>query len=76
MENMMLELQAKDSIRMFNSLVERCFHSCVNDFSSVSLSNKEKKCMYSCVDKFIQYSTKAGKIFAGFFNIIFFMFFF
>jgi hypothetical protein len=31
----------KDSLRMYNSLVERCFLDCVNDFTTRSLSSKE-----------------------------------
>ena len=34
-------LQMKDSLRMYNSLVERCFMDCINDFTTRSLSSKE-----------------------------------
>jgi len=62
-DSMMAEMQMKDTVRMYNSLVERCFHNCVNDFSSTSLSSKETQCMYRCADKFIKFTSKSSRIF-------------
>ncbi|KAJ8501930.1 hypothetical protein ONZ51_g297 [Trametes cubensis] len=33
--------QMQDFMRMYSSLVERCFNSCCNDFTSKALSSKE-----------------------------------
>ena len=33
--------QMQDFVRMYSSVVERCFTSCCNDFTSKALSSKE-----------------------------------
>ena len=33
--------QMQDFMRMYSSLVERCFNACCNDFTSKALSSKE-----------------------------------
>lgn len=33
--------QMKDSLRMYNNLVQRCFMDCISDFTSKSLGSKE-----------------------------------
>ncbi len=33
--------QMQDFMRMYSSLVERCFTTCCNDFTSKALSSKE-----------------------------------
>ena len=58
LENALMEMQAKDSMKMYNGLVERCFHSCVNDFTSRGLKDKERKCVLNCTDKYIKYTNK------------------
>lgn len=64
LDDAMNQLQMKDMVRMYNSLVERCFHGCVRDFSSRSLSDKEELCMYRCTDKFLRHSAKVARVFA------------
>jgi hypothetical protein len=33
--------QMQDFMRMYSSLVDRCFNSCVNDFTSKAIGSKE-----------------------------------
>lgn len=63
MDQIMMELQMKDYMNMFNGLTERCFHSCVSDFSTRNLTSKEETCMYRCVDKFIRHTQRVGLVF-------------
>jgi len=46
--------QMQDFMRMYSNLVERCFTSCCNDFTSKALSSKEEQCMMNCADKFFK----------------------
>ena len=43
------EMQLKDTLRMFNGLVERCFNECVVSFRSKVLTAPEEKCVCTCV---------------------------
>lgn len=56
--------QMQDFMRMYSSLVERCFVSCCNDFTSKALSSKEEQCMMNCADKFLKHSERVGARFA------------
>ena len=40
-------MQTKDSLRMYNDLVERCYLQCVTSFRSQSLNETEKTCVAS-----------------------------
>ncbi|KZV67088.1 hypothetical protein PENSPDRAFT_584459 [Peniophora sp. CONT] len=51
-------------MKTYSGLVERCFSSCCNDFTSKALSSKEESCMQSCAAKFMKYSERAGARFA------------
>ncbi|KAL1515542.1 hypothetical protein AB1Y20_002163 [Prymnesium parvum] len=57
------EMQMKDTLRMFNGLVERCFGECVNGFRSKALSAPEEKCISTCAEKFIKHSGRVGQRF-------------
>jgi len=46
--------QMQDFMRMYSNLVERCFMSCCNDFTSKALSSKEEQCMMNCADKIFE----------------------
>jgi len=61
-EDLLNDLQMKETMKFTNALVERCFHGCANDFSSRSLTSKESKCMYSCVDKFMRLQMRLGRL--------------
>ena len=52
------EMQLKDTLRMFNGLVERCFSECVNGFRSKALSTSEDKCITTCANKFLKHSVR------------------
>jgi hypothetical protein len=41
MQGIIEQKQMKDFMRLYTGLVERCFDSCVNDFTSKTLSSKE-----------------------------------
>jgi|TARA_B100000524_G_scaffold26068_1_gene13072 import inner membrane translocase subunit TIM9 len=57
------ELQLKDTLRMFNGLVERCFSECINSFRSKALSEPEDKCINMCAGKFLKHSGRVGQRF-------------
>ncbi|KAI0076766.1 chaperone [Panus rudis PR-1116 ss-1] len=56
--------QMQDFMRMYSNLVERCFNSCCNDFTSKALSSKEEQCVLNCTDKFLKHSERVGARFA------------
>mmetsp|Transcript_4846 Transcript_4846/g.6018 ORF Transcript_4846/g.6018 Transcript_4846/m.6018 type:complete len:86 (-) Transcript_4846:241-498(-) len=47
-------MQMRDSLRMYNTLVEVCFADCVRGFRSKSLDNKEENCIANCAQKYIK----------------------
>ena len=53
-------MQTKDSLRMYNDLVERCYLQCVTSFRSQSLKEEEKTCVASCAEKYIQLTKRVG----------------
>ncbi len=50
----------KDFLRLYTGLVDRCFHDCIDDFTSKALSSKEEKCLNLCSDKFLKHSERVG----------------
>ncbi|PVG00282.1 chaperone [Serendipita vermifera] len=56
--------QMQDFLRMYSTLVERCYNSCVNDFTSKAINSKENTCLLNCADKFIKHSERVGARFA------------
>jgi len=63
-DSLMGEVQMKDMVRMYNSLVERCFHGCVKDFTTRTLTDMEELCMIRCTDKFLRHSARVARVFA------------
>ena len=57
------EMQMRDTLRMYNSLVERCFSECVNAFRSKTLSGPEEKCVTTCASKYLKHSGRVGQRF-------------
>ncbi|VVT56081.1 uncharacterized protein SAPINGB_P004792 [Magnusiomyces paraingens] len=55
--------QMKDFMRLYSSLVQRCFSDCVNDFTSNTLSFKEETCINRCSEKFLKHSERVGQRF-------------
>ena len=47
-------MQMKDSLRMYNNLVESCFMHCVSSFRSQSLAGDEDECVKKCAEKYIK----------------------
>ncbi|GAA5912457.1 hypothetical protein JCM5296_004401 [Sporobolomyces johnsonii] len=60
-EGMMQQKQMKDFMQLYQNLVERCFTSCCNDFTSKALSSKEEYCVNTCADKFLKHSERFGE---------------
>ncbi|CAN6723896.1 unnamed protein product [Malus baccata var. baccata] len=58
------QLQIRDSLRMYNSLVERCFTDCVDTFQRKSLTKQEDTCVRRCAEKFLKHSMRVGMRFA------------
>ncbi|KAA1070439.1 protein transporter tim9 [Puccinia graminis f. sp. tritici] len=56
--------QMKDFLKLYSSLVERCFSSCCQDFTSRALSSKEESCVNNCADKFLKHSERVGARFS------------
>ncbi|POY69967.1 hypothetical protein BMF94_7011 [Rhodotorula taiwanensis] len=59
-EGMMQQKQMKDFMSLYSNLVERCFLSCCQDFTSKALSSKEESCVMNCADKFLKHSERVG----------------
>ncbi|EOD06038.1 mitochondrial import inner membrane translocase Tim10 [Emiliania huxleyi CCMP1516] len=57
------EMQLKDTLRMFNGLVERCFSECVTGFRSKALTAPEEKCVTTCANKYLKHSGRVGQRF-------------
>ncbi|KAH7844584.1 hypothetical protein Vadar_029669 [Vaccinium darrowii] len=64
MATMIEQLQIRDSLRMYNSLVERCFTDCVDTFRRKSLDKQEETCVQRCAEKFLKHSMRVGMRFA------------
>ncbi|KAI4340078.1 hypothetical protein MLD38_024950 [Melastoma candidum] len=60
MSSFVHHLQARDSLRMYNALVERCFDDCVQSFWRKSLGKKEERCVLHCAHKFLKVSMQVG----------------
>lgn len=64
MSSMIDQLQIRDSLRMYNSLVERCFNDCVDSFKHKNLQKQEETCVNRCAEKFLKHSMRVGMRFA------------
>lgn len=60
MENM----QMKDSLQMYNTLVSRCFDHCVFSFRSKTLAKQEITCVDQCASRYIKLTQRVGLRFA------------
>jgi len=54
----------QDFMKLYSGLVERCFNTCITDFTSKALTGKEGICTTNCVDKFMKHSERVGARFA------------
>ncbi|KAK9069141.1 hypothetical protein SSX86_013257 [Deinandra increscens subsp. villosa] len=64
MSTMIEQLQVRDSLRMYNTLVERCFTDCVDTFRRKTLDKQEETCVKRCAEKFLKHSMRVGMRFA------------
>lgn len=64
MMKMIEGLQMRDSLRMYNSLVERCFSSCVESFRRKALDKGEEACVRRCAEKFLKSTARVSMRFA------------
>ncbi|MED6181580.1 protein transporter tim9 [Stylosanthes scabra] len=64
MAAMMEQVQIRDSLRMYNSLVEKCFTDCVDTFKHKSLQKQEESCVKRCAEKFLKHSMRVGMRYA------------
>ncbi|KAB2089279.1 Mitochondrial import inner membrane translocase subunit Tim9 -like protein [Gossypium arboreum] len=64
MSAMIDHLQLRDSLRMYNSLVDRCFNDCVDNFTRKTLQKQEETCVMRCAEKFLKHSMRVGLRFA------------
>ncbi|KAJ3356937.1 protein transporter tim9 [Allomyces javanicus] len=60
------EGQARSSIRMYNTVVERCFTDCITTFHSSALSPTETACVKQCVNAFLKHSDRVSQKFMEF----------
>ncbi|KAI8100904.1 hypothetical protein M9434_005288 [Picochlorum sp. BPE23] len=56
-------MQVRDSLRMYNSLVEKCFKECVESFRRKDLDGGEERCVQNCCSKFMRGSARVGQRF-------------
>mmetsp|Transcript_25929 Transcript_25929/g.55502 ORF Transcript_25929/g.55502 Transcript_25929/m.55502 type:complete len:97 (-) Transcript_25929:90-380(-) len=64
MLSMIENMQTKDSLRMYNSLVEKCFKDCVDSFRRKNLDSNEERCVTKCCEKFLKHSARVSVRFA------------
>eukprot|EP00216_Chloropicon_sp_CCMP2111_P003322 CAMPEP_0198234770 /NCGR_PEP_ID=MMETSP1446-20131203/687_1 /TAXON_ID=1461542 ORGANISM="Unidentified sp, Strain CCMP2111" /NCGR_SAMPLE_ID=MMETSP1446 /ASSEMBLY_ACC=CAM_ASM_001112 /LENGTH=103 /DNA_ID=CAMNT_0043915591 /DNA_START=128 /DNA_END=439 /DNA_ORIENTATION=+ len=64
MLGMIETMQTRDSLRMYNSLVERCFKDCVDSFRRKNLDGNEERCVSKCCEKFLKHSARVSVRFA------------
>ncbi|KAD3336428.1 hypothetical protein E3N88_31947 [Mikania micrantha] len=55
---------AGSGLRMYNTLVERCFTDCVDTFRRKTLDKQEETCVRRCAEKFLKHSMRVGLRFA------------
>eukprot|EP01104_Vermistella_antarctica_P010958 TRINITY_DN2989_c0_g1_i1.p7 TRINITY_DN2989_c0_g1~~TRINITY_DN2989_c0_g1_i1.p7 ORF type:complete len:109 (+),score=38.46 TRINITY_DN2989_c0_g1_i1:34-327(+) len=60
---MLEESQIKDTLRMYNNLVQKCFGDCVNNFRFKKLDEKEELCVYRCTEKYLKYQGRVARAF-------------
>ncbi|KAL1894937.1 protein transporter tim9 [Sporothrix stenoceras] len=53
LEQRMQKRQVKEFIGVFSNLVDHCFASCIDDFTSKSVSTRESGCVTRCVQKYL-----------------------
>lgn len=52
------------SLKMYNSLVERCFSHCIENFRRKTLDKQEETCVKRCAEKYLKHSMRVSMRFA------------
>ncbi|GBG88268.1 hypothetical protein CBR_g46834 [Chara braunii] len=60
MDKMLETVQMRDSLRLYNTLVERCFNNCVDSFRRKTLDKTEETCVKRCVEKFLKHTGRVS----------------
>ena len=60
----MEQMQLKDSLSMYNRLVEKCSHGCLTTFRSKTLDKYETTCLENCASRYIKMTQRVGLRFA------------
>ncbi|RYO78089.1 hypothetical protein DL762_008880 [Monosporascus cannonballus] len=63
LEQRMQKRQIKEFLGLFSNLVDHCFVSCIDDFTSKSLSGRETGCVTRCVQKHMAMSQRLSERF-------------
>ncbi|CAD6503293.1 BgTH12-02960 [Blumeria graminis f. sp. triticale] len=63
LQSRMERKQMKEFMGMFSNLVSHCFDSCIDDFTTKSLIQRESSCVKRCVQKFMAGSERIGQRF-------------
>uniref|UniRef100_A0A7E4VCZ5 Mitochondrial import inner membrane translocase subunit n=1 Tax=Panagrellus redivivus TaxID=6233 RepID=A0A7E4VCZ5_PANRE len=50
----------REFLKQYNSVTEKCFGACINDFGSRTVSDKEEKCSKSCLEKFLKMNQRVS----------------
>ncbi|KAI0023153.1 mitochondrial intermembrane space translocase subunit [Xylariomycetidae sp. FL0641] len=63
LEQRMQKRQIKEFLGLFSNLVDHCFMSCIDDFTSKSLNGRESGCVARCVQKNMALSQRLSERF-------------
>jgi len=63
LETRLQKRQVKEFLGLFGNLVDHCFTSCIDDFTSKSLSGRESGCVTRCVQKSMAMSNRLSERF-------------
>jgi import inner membrane translocase subunit TIM9 len=58
------QMQMKDSLTMYTTLVHRCFDECVFSFRSKTMDKKEGSCVENCASRYVKATQRVGLRFA------------
>mmetsp|Transcript_8610 Transcript_8610/g.21166 ORF Transcript_8610/g.21166 Transcript_8610/m.21166 type:complete len:96 (+) Transcript_8610:3578-3865(+) len=58
------QMQLKDSLTMYNKLVERCSDGCITSFRSKTLDKYETTCLENCASRYVKMTQRVGLRFA------------
>mmetsp|Transcript_7164 Transcript_7164/g.12085 ORF Transcript_7164/g.12085 Transcript_7164/m.12085 type:complete len:80 (+) Transcript_7164:1-240(+) len=61
---MLEQVQVRDSLHLYNNIVERCFCDCVDSFRRKDLDTTEEKCVIRCTEKFLKSTARSGMRFS------------